>query len=48
MPFIDTIYQKAKENPKRVAVPECTNPRMMRSAVQAAEDGLAKVIFVGS
>lgn len=47
MSFIDSIYAKAKENPKRVVVPECTNPSMMRSAVRAAADGLAKITFVG-
>lgn len=47
MGFIDTIYEKAKAYKKRVVVPECTNPRMMRSAVKAAEDGLADIIFVG-
>ena len=47
MAFIDNIYKKAKENKQRVVVPECTNPNMMRSAVKAAEDGLADVIFVG-
>lgn len=47
MSFIETIYEKAKANPQRVVVPECTNPSMIRAAVKAAEDGLAKVTFVG-
>lgn len=47
MSFIETIYEKAKANPQRVVVPECTNPSMMRAAVKAAADGLAKVTFVG-
>ena len=47
MAFIDTIYERAKRNKQRVAVPECTNPSMMRAAVRAAADGLADVVFVG-
>ena len=47
MSFIEAIYEKAKANRKRVAVPECTNSSMMRAAVRAAADGLADVTFVG-
>ncbi len=47
MAFIDSIYERAKKNPKRVVVPECNNPSMMRSCVRAAADGLAQIIFVG-
>lgn len=47
MAFIDSIYGKAKSKPKRVVVPECSNPSMMRACVRAAADGLAKIIFVG-
>lgn len=47
MAFIDHIYEKAKSNKKRVVVPECTNPSMMRACVRAAADGLADIIFVG-
>lgn len=47
MAFIDSIYESAKQNPKRVVVPECNNPSMMRSCVRAAADGLAEIIFVG-
>lgn len=47
MAFIDSIYRKAKANPTRVAIPEATNPRMMRAAAAAASEGLAQVVFVG-
>ena len=47
MGFIETMYEKARENRKRVVVPECTNPSMMRAAVRAAADGIADVSFVG-
>lgn len=48
MAFIDDIYDRARKNPKRVVVPECNNPSMMRSCVRAAADGLAEIIFVGN
>ncbi len=47
MRFIDSIYEKARQNRKRIVIPECTNPSMMRSAVRAAADGIAEIIFVG-
>jgi len=47
MSFIDTIYEKARQNKKRIVIPECTNPSMMRSAVKAAADGTADILFVG-
>lgn len=47
MAFIDSIYERAKQDKKRVAVPECTNPSMMRACVRAAADGLADIVFVG-
>lgn len=47
MRFIDMIHQKAKESPRRIVVPECTNELMMRSTVRAARAGIADIIFVG-
>lgn len=47
MGFIDVIYEKAKAHKQRIAVPECTNPSMMRACVKAAVDGIADIIFVG-
>ena len=47
MSFIEKIFEIAKSNKKRVAVPECTNERMMRLAVKAHAEGLAEVVFVG-
>ena len=47
MGFIDFIYERAKNDKKRIVIPECTNPSMMRSAVKAANDGIADIIFVG-
>ena len=47
MGFIDTIYERAKQNKQRVAIPECTNEMMMRSAMRVADAGIAQVVFVG-
>lgn len=47
MKFIESIYEKARNDKKRVVIPECANPSMMRAAVRAAADGLADVIFIG-
>lgn len=48
MSFIDTIYEKAKKDPKRIVIPESTNPGMLRCAVRAAGDGIAHIILVGN
>lgn len=46
MGFIESIYDKAKQNKQRVAIPECTNESMMRAAKRAVEAGTADIIFV--
>ncbi len=46
MGFIESIYEKAKQNKKRVAIPECTNESMMRAAKRATEEGIADLVFV--
>lgn len=46
MDFIGSVYEKAKQNKKRVAIPECTNASMMRAAKRAAEAGTAEIVFV--
>ncbi|MBR2562106.1 MAG: phosphate acetyltransferase [Eubacterium sp.] len=47
MAFIDSIYEKAKQNKKRIAVPECTNETMLRASVRAQKEGIAEIVFVG-
>ena len=47
MAFINAIYDRAMANPRRVAIPECTNEIMMRAAVRALEAGIAEIVFVG-
>ena len=46
MKFIESVYQKAKEGRRRVAIPECSNEMMLKSAVTAADDGIAEVVLV--
>ena len=48
MGFIESIYEKARQNRKRIAIPECTNEIMMRASYQAALDGIAEIVFVGN
>ncbi len=47
MSFIDSVYAKAKENRRTVAIPECTNETMARAAYKAARDGIADIVFIG-
>ncbi len=47
MSFIDSIYKKAMENKKTIAIPECRNEYMMKGAVKAFQDGIADIIFLG-
>lgn len=47
MSFIEAIYEKAKANNKCIAVPECTNPSMMRACERAVKAGMAEIVFVG-
>jgi phosphate acetyltransferase len=47
MGFIDSIYDKAKNDRRRVTIPECTNKIMMSAAARAAEAGIADIVLVG-
>lgn len=47
MSFIESIYEKAKQNKQRVAVPECINELMMRSCAKASKEGIADIVFLG-
>lgn len=46
MKFIESVYQKAKADRRRVAIPECSNEIMLKSAVSAASAGIAEVVLV--
>ena len=48
MSFIETIYERAKQNKMKVAVPECDNVHMMEAAIKAKANGIAEPVFVGN
>ena len=47
MGVIESIYEKARAHNQRIAIPECDNPTMMRAAVKAHNEGIARIVFVG-
>ena len=47
MSVIDKIFEKAKENPQRVAFPEATNEKMMQAAYEAGSEGYIIPVLVG-
>ncbi len=47
MSVIDKIFEKAKENPQRVAFPEALNEKMMQAAFEAGSEGYIIPILVG-
>ncbi|EOS21915.1 phosphate acetyltransferase [Lachnospiraceae bacterium 3-1] len=47
MNVLDEIYQKAKENPKKVAFPEAMNEKMMQAAYETGREGYIIPILVG-
>lgn len=47
MSVIDKIFEKAKENPQRVAFPEAMNEKMMQAAFEAGSEGYIIPILVG-
>jgi len=47
MSFFDQIYQQAKNNPKRIVLPEGTEPRIIEAAREAVQKNLARIIILG-
>lgn len=47
MNFTDKIKSKAKSDPKRIVLPEGTEPRTLRAADAAIAQNLAKIILIG-
>lgn len=47
MNVLDRIYEKAKENPQRVAFPEASNEKMMQAAYETGRDGYIIPLLVG-
>ena len=47
MALLDSIKEKARSNPQRMAFPEAHDERMMAAAAQAVEEGIARAVLVG-
>lgn len=47
MGLMETIFERAKANPQRVAFPEGQDEIIMQAASEAVESGLARVVLVG-
>ncbi|MCI8538198.1 MAG: phosphate acetyltransferase [Oscillospiraceae bacterium] len=45
--ILDRLYEKARQNPQRVAFPEADNEKMMQAAYECAQDGCIVPILVG-
>ena len=48
MSVLDTIYEKAKLNPQRVAFPEACNEKMLQAAYETGKAGYIYPILVGN
>ena len=48
MSVLDKIFEKAKQNPQKVAFPEAMNEKMMQAAYEAGKDGYIIPILVGN
>jgi phosphate acetyltransferase len=46
--FMETIYEKAKKNPKTVVLPEGDDERTIEAAVKTTSMGIAKVKMIGT
>ena len=47
MNILDQLYEKAKQDPQKVAFPEATNEKMMQAAFETGRDGYIIPILVG-
>ena len=47
MNFIDSIKERAKNNIKTIVLPESMDERVLRAAVRATDEGLARVVVIG-
>lgn len=48
MSILDQIYEKAKQNPQKVAFPEAENEKMMQAAYEAGQEGYIIPVLVGN
>jgi phosphate acetyltransferase len=47
MQTLDRILSRARNDPRRIVLPESGDERVLEAAVRAAEDGVAKITLVG-
>ena len=47
MTFLESIFERAKQDKQTIGIPECTNPVMMSAAVKVRSEGIADVVFIG-
>lgn len=47
MTVLDAIFQKAKQNPQKVAFPEALNEKMLQAAYETGSSGYIKPILIG-
>lgn len=47
MNFIDSIKERAKNNIKTIVLPESMDERVIKAAVRATDEGLARVVVIG-
>ena len=47
MNFIDSIKERAKNNIKTIVLPESMDERVLKAAVRATDEGLARVVVIG-
>ena len=48
MAFIDKIKEQAKQNQKRIVLPESMDRRTFEAAAEVLKDGIADLIIIGS
>ena len=48
MAFMDKIKAKAREDVKKVVLPEGTDERVLKAARTATDEGIAHIILTGS
>ena len=46
MNFIDSIKERAKNNIKTIVLPESMDERVLKAAVRATDEGLARVVVI--
>lgn len=48
MSVLEQIYEKARQNPQKVAFPEATNEKMMQAAYECGQEGYIVPVLVGN